>query len=476
MIGHVTRGQGFGGLAAYLLTGRDGNTPERVAWSATRNLPTPDNDLAAPVMAATASQNPRVEKPVYHLSISLDPGEKLTPQQLEKVADRTLKDLGLDQHQTLMVAHNDTDHQHVHLMINRVHPERLKAWRPEFDYARIEQSLRQQERELGLREVPGRHAPLERQNRYVGPYSIPESKRVFTEKVVELVRQDFRQAKSWDELHRGLADMGLKLEKRGRGLSVTDGEQRAKASDIDRKSSLKGLESRLGIWQPPTPEKVVEHRVEPGRFGDIQELKQVADDLVTTRRAEQAQDQAIADKRFEADFAKREHERAVSQEQGASQKLDSWLAKVYREPEVVRQIIDSVAKRSETEVAKVRDLLQRKPEALGKLHGRGRLFANKERWAAKDAARNLHHLAKDWISKWRGLSQKVKPLMPSPEADVAPPARQSLRLERSASGLVQRLGWKLAYKVLPAPQLRVLGLVLKATRKLRRVMDQGLDR
>src|SRR5690606_14584799 len=80
-----------------------------------------------------------------------------------RVADRLLAELGLQEHQVLIVAHGDTRHRHVHLMVNRVHPDTLRAWDDRHDYARIERSLRVQERELGLREVPGHHFRLEGQ-------------------------------------------------------------------------------------------------------------------------------------------------------------------------------------------------------------------------------------------------------------------------------------------------------------------------
>ena len=65
-------GSGFAGLQQYLLHGRNGAAPHRSVWTATRNLPDPDPEKAAAVMRATANASARTEKPVYHLSISLD--------------------------------------------------------------------------------------------------------------------------------------------------------------------------------------------------------------------------------------------------------------------------------------------------------------------------------------------------------------------------------------------------------------------
>lgn len=78
-----------------------------------------------------------------------------------QVADRLVRDLRLQEHQALIMAHGDTRHPHLHLMINRVHPETFRAWDPKHDYAQIEHSIREQERELNLRAVPGHHYRLD---------------------------------------------------------------------------------------------------------------------------------------------------------------------------------------------------------------------------------------------------------------------------------------------------------------------------
>jgi relaxase-like protein len=72
VIATTSSGRRFGVLASYLMQGRDGADPERVAWTAGRNLGTDDPELAAALMQATANGNARVEVPVYHLTISFD--------------------------------------------------------------------------------------------------------------------------------------------------------------------------------------------------------------------------------------------------------------------------------------------------------------------------------------------------------------------------------------------------------------------
>ena len=135
-------GRTFGAIAKYLALGRSGEEAERVGWSTSRNLPTNDPQLAARFMRATAEQNVRVEKPVYHFAISFDPNDPVDRATLERVADRVLDRLGLGEHEAILVAHRDREHAHVHVLVNRVHPITGKAWDRWQDQPVIQQVLR----------------------------------------------------------------------------------------------------------------------------------------------------------------------------------------------------------------------------------------------------------------------------------------------------------------------------------------------
>src|SRR5206468_10473291 len=89
--------------------------------------------------------NVRVKEPVYHLALSFDPGDAVDRAAMERVADRVLETLGLQGHQVLIVAHADREHAHMHLMVNRVHPETGKVWSRWQDYPAIQRVLREEE-------------------------------------------------------------------------------------------------------------------------------------------------------------------------------------------------------------------------------------------------------------------------------------------------------------------------------------------
>ena len=112
---------------------------ERVEWTETRNLATSEGERAARIMAATAEASPelkrlagvaatgrKLEKPVCHYSLSWAKDEKPDRQEMSRAAAESLKALGMERNQALIVSHRDGQ-PHVHVIANRVDPESGQA-------------------------------------------------------------------------------------------------------------------------------------------------------------------------------------------------------------------------------------------------------------------------------------------------------------------------------------------------------------
>lgn len=152
----------FRGTANYLLHDIGGKTKDRVAWTEVRNVASRNPDVAWRVMAATAMDQDRLKRQagikntgrkskdhVLHFSLAWHPEEaaNLNRQEMLRAATTILKIMGAEDHQSLIVAHND-GHPHVHVLVNRVHPhdgrilsssyEKLKAsrWAEEYEKER----------------------------------------------------------------------------------------------------------------------------------------------------------------------------------------------------------------------------------------------------------------------------------------------------------------------------------------------------
>ncbi|MBP0618304.1 relaxase/mobilization nuclease domain-containing protein [Jiella mangrovi] len=183
-------GKSFKGLAAYLLhdtrDAGDGwryvehrQSAERVGWTQSYNLDDADPEKAWRLMAATAKSADALKAaagikkgktPVntaYHFSINFSPDDK-TDERLEREAVAgALKALKLDGHQALAVRHTDTEHAHIHVMVNLIDPEtglsaaskqNGKAAILSNDTRRLSQWAQKFEREHGLKVVEGRQA------------------------------------------------------------------------------------------------------------------------------------------------------------------------------------------------------------------------------------------------------------------------------------------------------------------------------
>jgi hypothetical protein len=194
----------------------------------------------------------RVDKPVYHLLISFDPTDVVTPEEMQLAADRMLRALDLSEHQTIMVGHRGLAYAHMHVMVNRVHPETGLAWERWQDWRRIERVRHETEHAMGLREVPGRlNQPDGRQAPDHSRLTAGERRaaRRGTVPFIERVREyapEYRAARSWEELAARLEAHGLRLEPKREGFVITDGERQVKASRVDRELSRRQLEARLG--------------------------------------------------------------------------------------------------------------------------------------------------------------------------------------------------------------------------------------
>jgi hypothetical protein len=63
---------------------------------------------------------PRLQKAVYHVSLNLPPTDKLSDIEFSALAEDYLQGMGFDDNQYLIYMHTDQEHQHVHIIANRV--------------------------------------------------------------------------------------------------------------------------------------------------------------------------------------------------------------------------------------------------------------------------------------------------------------------------------------------------------------------
>jgi MobA/VirD2-like, nuclease domain len=137
MIPRISKvGRSFKGAFQYFAHDKDKQpTRNRIAWAHTENMLTDDPDHAWKVMAYTVRQQERLkaasgqkatgrklEKPVFSYSLAWHPEQNPDKEHMLDTARKSLAELGLNEHETLFIAHRDEPQKHVHVIVNRVHP------------------------------------------------------------------------------------------------------------------------------------------------------------------------------------------------------------------------------------------------------------------------------------------------------------------------------------------------------------------
>ena len=125
MIGKITIGKSFGGCIQYCLNDKiQEQSQEQIMKNRAEVLlfnKCYGNPKELIQQFNEARQlNPKLSKPVLHITLSLAPGENLGKNKLSDVAEECAKDLGFNNNQFFAVLHRDTTHQHLHIVANRI--------------------------------------------------------------------------------------------------------------------------------------------------------------------------------------------------------------------------------------------------------------------------------------------------------------------------------------------------------------------
>ncbi|MFO0734204.1 MAG: relaxase/mobilization nuclease domain-containing protein [Nitrospiraceae bacterium] len=345
MIGKVPKpGRGFRGLVNYLLRGEHSAEPGANRWPGPRfaNLLVDDPEQVPHLMRMTASRSRRVKSPVYHLVISWHKNEAPSDDLMRAVARTTCEDIGLAEHQRLTIAHNDTAHRHVHIVVNRVHPETGIAWNRRQDYVVIEQSLKRQAESYGLEFVPGRHNTTDKRREQRRRPSDGSYRKARNDKLpartgwsrerIQAERDELaaaiEAARSWDDLDTRLAQKGLTLEGKGQGIVITDGTSDLKLSALTKDIRKQKLEDRFKEdWG--TFAKRTGDRRERGRSTEYEALAQAqgqADMAFSLYKAGLVSRKQLARSVRDRDLAQEE----VDQDKSLAEKLNKDLGEALR--------------------------------------------------------------------------------------------------------------------------------------------------
>lgn len=238
----------FAGLANYITDAQ--SKDHRLAAVQVTNCAAATLGPAIWEILATQHLNTRAKgDKTYHLIVSFAAGERPAAEVLQEIEARMCSSLGYAEHQRISVVHDDTDNLHIHIAINKIHPERLTLHEPFKSYRTLAEVAVELEKEYRLQAVnhasrrtqaEGRAADMER---HAG-----------IESLVGWIRRecldDLTAAQTWQELHQILRDNDLELRPRANGFVIEAGDgTQVKASTVDRGLSKPSLEARFGTFE-----------------------------------------------------------------------------------------------------------------------------------------------------------------------------------------------------------------------------------
>lgn len=145
MIAKAVKGKGFRGALEYDLTKEGGRVLDtNMAGENPREL--------AAEFGEIRKLRPNLGKAVLHVSLSAAPGEKLTDAQWREIGKRYIDGMGLEKNQFIVTRHTDTEHEHIHILANRIRFDGGVTSDSQ-DYKRQETIMRELERDYGLQRV-----------------------------------------------------------------------------------------------------------------------------------------------------------------------------------------------------------------------------------------------------------------------------------------------------------------------------------
>ena len=244
MIAKAVKGKGFRGALNYDLQKDHGRIIEtNMAGDNPREL--------AAEFGEIRKLRPNLGKAVLHVSLSAAPGEKLTDAQWSEIGKRYLDGMGLEQNQFVITRHTDTEHEHVHILANRIRFDGSVTSDSQ-DYKRQEALMREIERDYGLERVaPSQEAERRAPTKGEIESAIRTGEPSTRQQLQQLADAAAKDSRSFTEYQERLEAAGVELvpvaQLQGAKLSGLlyrlDGVT-MKGSDLGKSYSPAGLEKR----------------------------------------------------------------------------------------------------------------------------------------------------------------------------------------------------------------------------------------
>ncbi|HEY5325932.1 MAG TPA: relaxase/mobilization nuclease domain-containing protein [Mucilaginibacter sp.] len=169
--------------------------------------------------------NPKLSKPVLHASLSFAHSDQLSNQDKIDIGKQMAKDFGFENNQYVVIEHADRQHQHLHIVANRVGYD-AKTVSDSNNYKRMANFCRSMERKHQLEQVLSPRKFLSKEERMLPRQDIRK------EALKEAIAKFLKQSTTMKEFQNKITAKGYEIEL-GRGIAFTDAQAvRFKGSQV----------------------------------------------------------------------------------------------------------------------------------------------------------------------------------------------------------------------------------------------------
>jgi hypothetical protein len=259
----------FDDIASYISDSkRDG---KKVGLILVANCRHNEYDLAVAEIKATQALNTRAKSnKTYHLILSFRENDNPAPEMIKEIERSFCDALGFGEHQRIAALHVNTEHPHLHIAINKIHPKTFRLHNPFRDYYIRDRVCREMEQKFGLCVDNGVDFDAKKKNKAVKKGLSPEAAAMEKHSGLMSFETWVKNAgpaealskvlkgpdASWELVHRALSRYDLVMRKRGAGLVISSRSRKlfVKASDVLREAGKGGIEKKLGPYAEPSDE------------------------------------------------------------------------------------------------------------------------------------------------------------------------------------------------------------------------------
>ena len=267
MMGDLKKRASFARLVNYV------NNPKKARLIDSKDVRLNDNAAIARSMQGQADDKPgrKLKNPVYHISLDFahEDTPKLTDGLMAEIAREYMQRMGITNTQYIVCRHTDKEHQHLHIVANRVDNDgnTISARNAAIRNVAVCKALT---REYGLHFSKGKEKV--KRDRLRGKDKVKYQ-------IHDAVKAAMPHCRSWSDLCDRLAGQGIGVRfkydrSKGEivGVSFTKDGISFSGSRIDRSMGFYKLDKQLGSrivegmkWQPRLPDNDVGERLQPTR-------------------------------------------------------------------------------------------------------------------------------------------------------------------------------------------------------------------